>query len=186
MIDAKTLSVINMTLTQAKSIFTKKTIDYGTGSWRLLRVISVADQIFIKANRIKTILEKGEQKVNDKGDDLISEFMGIINYGIIGIIQNRLEDPKPGELPISNEEAINIYENVANIFNDYLKSQNPHYVEEIEKLNIKDISNIISIKVNRLKKITQKSKKIKPLIFGSFSEIIMWASIAQTTYKATQ
>jgi hypothetical protein len=66
-----------------EDIFLKKTKDYGT-SWRVYRIISVADQIFIKAKRIRTIQEKGEQKI---GDDITSEFKGILNYAIVGLIQ---------------------------------------------------------------------------------------------------
>jgi ribosomal protein L24 len=72
----------------AKDIFIKKTKDYGT-SWRVLRTISVVDQIFIKALRIRTIQEKQEQKV---GDDIASEFKGIINYAVIGMIQLQLDN----------------------------------------------------------------------------------------------
>jgi hypothetical protein len=66
-----------------KEIFIKKTKDYGT-AWRVLRTISVVDQIFIKALRIRTIQELKTQKV---GDDIRSEFIGILNYAIIGLIQ---------------------------------------------------------------------------------------------------
>ena len=64
-----------------RTIFLKKTRDYGT-AWRVLRTISIVDQIFIKAQRIRTIQEKGQQKV---ADDISAEFKGIINYAIIGI-----------------------------------------------------------------------------------------------------
>ncbi|HQD10811.1 MAG TPA: DUF1599 domain-containing protein, partial [Flavihumibacter sp.] len=66
-----------------RELFLHKTRDYGT-SWRVYRPISVVDQIFIKAKRIRTIQEKGEQKI---GDDIRSEFKGILNYAIIGLIQ---------------------------------------------------------------------------------------------------
>ena len=69
-----------------KDIFLKKTNDYGT-SWRVYRTISIVDKIYIKAKRIRTIQEKGTQKI---GDDLISEFKGILNYSIIGLIQLQL------------------------------------------------------------------------------------------------
>ena len=66
-----------------KEIFLKKARDYGT-SWRVLRTISIVDQIFIKAQRIRTIQQKGEQKV---GEDVASEFKGIVIYAVIGLIQ---------------------------------------------------------------------------------------------------
>ena len=67
---------------RCKTIFTKKTQDYGT-AWRVLRTISIVDQIYIKALRIRTIQEKRSQKVND---DVAGEFIGIINYAAIGLI----------------------------------------------------------------------------------------------------
>ncbi len=70
---------------RCKEIFLKKTIDYGT-AWRVLRTISVVDQIFIKALRIRNIQSLTERKVDD---DVVSEFIGIINYGVIGLIQLR-------------------------------------------------------------------------------------------------
>ena len=62
-----------------RQIFLKKTKDYGT-AWRVLRAISIIDQVYIKAQRIRTIQEKGEQRVGKIGDDIRSEFIGIINY----------------------------------------------------------------------------------------------------------
>ena len=70
-----------------KEIFIKKTKDYGT-SWRVLRTISVVDQIFIKALRIRTIQDLKTQKI---GDDIASEFKGIINYAVIGMVQLELK-----------------------------------------------------------------------------------------------
>ena len=73
---------------QCQDIFLKKTADYGT-AWRVLRTISVVDQIYIKAYRIRTIQELGKQKI---GDDIHSEFIGIINYAVIGLTQLDLTD----------------------------------------------------------------------------------------------
>ena len=88
-------------VTKCSVIFLKKTIDYGT-SWRVLRTISVIDQIFIKALRIRTIQEKKTQKI---GDDIQSEFIGILNYGIIGLIQLMIDKPSVEDLSL--EEAFN-------------------------------------------------------------------------------
>src|SRR5437763_15475291 len=66
-----------------KEIFIKKVQDYGT-SWRVLRMISIVDQIYIKAQRIRTIQELKEQKI---GDDIVGEFKGIVNYAVIALIQ---------------------------------------------------------------------------------------------------
>ena len=77
-----------------RDIFLKKTTDYGT-SWRVLRMISILDQLFIKAKRIRTIQEKGSQRV---GEDIRGEFQAIVNYGIIGLIQIELNSEDMEEL----------------------------------------------------------------------------------------
>src|SRR5688572_13427709 len=82
---------------QCEEIFLKKTRDYGT-AWRVLRNISIVDQIYIKAQRIRNIQETGAQKVENLGDDIRSEFIGIINYSIIGLIQMELTESDPEEL----------------------------------------------------------------------------------------
>src|SRR5438128_8761456 len=86
----------------AEDIFLQKTRDYGT-SWRVYRTISVADQIYIKAKRIRTIQDKGVQKI---GDDIISEFKGILNYGIIGLIQLDIKDEEVEDLPYETVEKL--------------------------------------------------------------------------------
>jgi hypothetical protein len=77
-----------------KELFIKKTRDYGT-AWRILRPSSITDQIFIKAQRIRTIEDK---KINKVGDDIIGEYIGIINYCIIAIMQLELDSNAPQEL----------------------------------------------------------------------------------------
>src|SRR6476469_1186825 len=84
-------------ISMCEDIFIKKTKDYGT-SWRVLRTISIVDQIYIKAQRIRTIQEKGAQKVENIGDDIRSEFIGIANYSIIGLIQLELTEDDPEEM----------------------------------------------------------------------------------------
>ncbi len=79
----KTFSQYNTAVTTCKDIFIKKMKDYGT-AWRILRTSSITDQIFIKAQRIRNIEDKGTQKINE---DVRSEYIGIINYSIIGLIQ---------------------------------------------------------------------------------------------------
>src|SRR5215204_3033729 len=89
-----------------KEIFLKKAKDYGT-AWRVLRIISIVDQIFIRAQRIRTIQEKGKQIITD---DISSEFKGIINYAIIGLIQLELKEDAPEEMKIND---------VSKLFDDY-------------------------------------------------------------------
>src|SRR6185503_12842729 len=91
-----------------REIFEKKTKDYGT-SWRVYRIISIADQVYIKATRIRNIQEKGTQKIHD---DIRGEFQGIVNYAVIGLIQlDRLDDHADDcddELPV--EKTLSAYD----------------------------------------------------------------------------
>src|SRR5579864_7620678 len=80
-----------------RNIFLKKTADYGT-SWRVLRMISILDQLYIKAKRIRTIQEKGSQKV---GEDIHGEFQAIVNYGIIGLIQLEMKEEDSADLSVN-------------------------------------------------------------------------------------
>jgi len=91
-------------IAQCQELFAKKTRDYGT-AWRVLRTISIVDQIFIKAQRIRTIQEKGTQRI---GDDIRSEFVGIVNYAVIGLMQLQLSDDAAEELPL--ERTLHLYE----------------------------------------------------------------------------
>jgi hypothetical protein len=89
-------------LDDCKQIFLKKNRDYGT-AWRVLRTISIVDQIFIKAQRIRNIQEIKTQKVDD---DLAAEFKGIINYAIIGMMQLELSANDPEEMPEEKVSAL--------------------------------------------------------------------------------
>jgi hypothetical protein len=83
-------------LASCKDIFLKKTADYGT-SWRVLRPISIVDQLFIKAQRIRTLQERKQRKVDE---DIRSEFIGMVNYGIIGLIQLHDDYDALEEIPV--------------------------------------------------------------------------------------
>jgi len=95
----------DVVIKQCEDVFLKKTRDYGT-AWRVLRPISIVDQIYIKAQRVRNIQETGQQKVENIGDDIRSEFVGIINYGIIGLIQSELTENDPEELNVNEVEAL--------------------------------------------------------------------------------
>ena len=92
----KTNQQYDTAIKNCEEIFIKKTKDYGT-SWRVYRTISVVDQIYIKAKRIRNIQEKKLQKIDD---DLISEFKGIVNYGIIGLIQLDLQHDETEDMDV--------------------------------------------------------------------------------------
>ena len=136
-----------------KELFAKKTIDYGT-AWRILRLSSITDQIFIKAQRIRSIQEKGLQKV---GDDIADEFVGIINYCLIAIIQIELGEDERMEL--SFEELEPMYDRAAEETRQLLEDKNHDYGEAWREMRISSITDIILMKLMRVKQIEDNQGK---------------------------
>ena len=134
-------------LTTCKDIFLKKTKDYGT-SWRCLRIISIADQIFIKAMRIRTIQEKRVQKVED---DIAAEFKGIVNYGIIGLIQLEIGDSEVQELNVGEVEAL--YNRNADFAKNTMLDKNHDYGEAWRDMRVSSLTDLILMKILRVKQI---------------------------------
>ncbi|MEY3349238.1 MAG: hypothetical protein RLY46_1277 [Bacteroidota bacterium] len=154
-----------------KDIFIKKTVDYGT-SWRCLRIISITDQIFIKAMRIRTIQEKKAQKV---GDDINAEFKGIVNYGVIGLIQLSMEDNEQQELDA--EMVAKLYdENIAFARNTML-DKNHDYGEAWRDMSQESYVDLILMKLSRIRQILSNDGKtiISEGIDANFVDIINYA-----------
>jgi hypothetical protein len=134
-------------LAKCREIFLTKTRDYGT-SWRVLRTISVADQIFIKARRIRTIQEK---KIRRIGDDIASEFRGIVNYGIIGLIQMRLSSERVEDLPV--EEVAVLYDGQASLARQIMQDKNHDYGEAWRAMSQESFTDLILVKLLRIRQI---------------------------------
>lgn len=130
-----------------KRLFEKKTRDYGT-AWRVLRLPSITDQLYIKAQRIRTIQEKGTQKVADPVRD---EFIGIINYCIMALLQMRFSASDPIEL--SFEELEPRYDAVVADTWALLQSKNHDYGEAWRLMRVNSITDIILMKLHRVKQI---------------------------------
>lgn len=158
----------------SKDIFIKKTKDYGT-AWRVLRTISVVDQIFIKALRIRTIQELKTQKV---GDDIKSEFMGILNYAIIGLIQLELGNPTVEELPVDSTEQL--YQKQVQFAMDAMQSKNHDYGEAWRDMSQESFADLILMKLLRIKQILQNDGKtlISEGIDANYVDIINYAAFA--------
>lgn len=138
---------------QCKDIFLKKMKDYGT-AWRNLRPTSLTDQIFIKAQRIKSIEEKGTQKV---GDDIKSEYVGIINYCIIALIQLELANDSRMELPY--EEVEHLYGKYAAQTKKLMEDKNHDYGEAWRDMRISSLTDLILMKIFRVKQIEDNKGK---------------------------
>ncbi|MFN4884985.1 MAG: DUF1599 domain-containing protein [Bacteroidota bacterium] len=134
-------------------LFSKKTHDYGT-AWRILRTSSLTDQIFIKAQRIRTIEVTGVNKV---GEGIEDEFIGIINYCIITLIQLRLNENSPLEL--ETQEAIDLYKSEAQTTKDLMMAKNHDYGEAWREMRISSFTDLILMKILRIKQIEDNSGK---------------------------
>jgi len=154
-----------------EEIFLQKTKDYGT-SWRVYRIISVADQIYIKAKRIRTIQEKGEQKI---GDDIISEFKGILNYGIIGLIQLDIKDDELEELPVATVEQL--YNEKIATAKKLMLDKNHDYGEAWREMSQESFVDLILAKILRIKQIIANKGQtiISEGIDANFYDIINYA-----------
>lgn len=134
-------------ITICKEIYSKKTKDYGT-SWRILRPSSLTDQLFIKAQRIRTIQETGENKV---GETVDGEFMAIVNYCIMALIQLNETELKALDLPES--QAINLYEKYATEAFQLMKKKNYDYGEAWRDMRVSSLTDLILTKILRVKQI---------------------------------
>jgi len=134
-------------IASCKDIFLKKMKDYGT-AWRNLRPKSITDQIFIKAQRIRSIEEKGTQKIDDH---IGGEYIGIINYCIIGLIQLELQNDARMELPFEEVEAF--YNKQAELTKKLMLDKNHDYGEAWRDMRISSLTDLILMKIFRVKQI---------------------------------
>lgn len=151
--ESKTLQEYKEVIDRCRAIFENKTKDYGT-AWRILRLPSITDQIFIKAQRIRSVQEKGTQKVNE---DIHGEFIGIVNYCAIALIQMRLKDDSSLEIPI--KELIPLYDKVIEDTMHLLMAKNHDYGEAWREMRISSITDIILMKILRVKQIEDNEGK---------------------------
>ena len=162
-----------------KSIFEKKTKDYGT-SWRVLRPISIVDQIYIKAQRIRNIQEIGNQKVDD---DLAGEWQGIINYGIIALIQQDLQGNDNWDLPV--DEALKMYDDHLQENFELMQKKNHDYGEAWRNMSQESFADLILTKILRIKQIIANDGKteVSEGIDANFRDIINYAVFALILIK---
>lgn len=170
--------MINQTITEyskviekCRGIFMNKTRDYGT-AWRILRLPSITDQIFIKAQRIRSIQEKGQQQVEE---DIRSEFAGIINYCVIALMQMRLSDNK--DLDIPAEKVAAMYDKNIRETMDLLLKKNHDYGEAWRDMRVSSITDIILMKLLRVKQIEDNAGKtiISEGVDANYQDMINYA-----------
>ncbi len=169
----KTNQQYDKVISICRNVFTKKMTDYGT-AWRILRPISVTDQIYIKAQRIRTLEETGISKV-DEG--IKPEFIGIINYAIMGLIQ--LEFGSPGE-KIPNEKIQNLYDNNFEQAKTLMMAKNHDYGEAWRNMRISSYTDLILMKIDRTKEIENNKGKtiVSEGIDANYMDMINYAVFA--------
>tara|TARA_B100001093_G_scaffold476930_2_gene503748 strand:- start:119 stop:673 length:555 start_codon:yes stop_codon:yes gene_type:complete len=143
----KTSSQYDKAIEKCRHIFTLKIKDYGT-SWRIMRLASLTDQIYIKANRIRTIEDGVVQKV-DEGIE--PEFIGLVNYCIIALIQLELGISDQLELPL--EETIKLYNKHIDQAKELMLAKNNDYGEAWREMRISSYTDLVLMKINRIKQI---------------------------------
>jgi hypothetical protein len=149
----QTLDQFDAILTECRELFLKKTKDYGT-AWRILRPTSITDQLLIKARRIRSIEEIGTQKVEDSVED---DYVGLINYSIMAILQLHLTDEDPLELEVSF--VLERYDREVKVIRDLLAAKNHDYGEVWRDMRISSITDLILMKLLRIKQIEDNAGK---------------------------
>ncbi|MEY2830531.1 MAG: hypothetical protein RIQ33_2389 [Bacteroidota bacterium] len=170
----KTIQQYNKAVGDCAKIFLLKTKDYGT-AWRILRTSSITDQIFIKANRIRTIQENGEQKINE---GIESEFVGIVNYAVIGLMQLEMKSEERMELPYAEVEQR--FNKVIDDAKSLMNNKNTDYGEAWRSMRVSSITDLILMKIYRIRQIEDNKGKtlISEGIDASYFDIINYAIFA--------
>ncbi len=159
---------------ECRDIFSKKTNDYGT-SWRIFRPSSLTDQLFIKANRIRTIQETGTNKV---GENIEGEFGAIINYCVMAIIQVRKNDQLPLELSL--ESTLVEYDAVIQEAFDLMERKNHDYGEAWRDMRVSSLTDLILTKILRIKQIEDNKGKtlISEGVEGNYFDMLNYSVFA--------
>jgi hypothetical protein len=169
-----TETAFNQIVGECQALFEAKTSDYGT-AWRILRPSSITDQIYIKANRIRTIQETGQNKV---GDSIETEFVAIINYAVMALIQ--MGAPKETPLELDPKEALRLYKQIVSEIENLRAAKNHDYGEAWRQMRVTSVTDMILQKLYRLKQMedndyrTQVSESAK----GSYQDIFNYAAFA--------
>lgn len=142
-----TISEYNRVIAQCQDLFIKKTKDYGT-AWRIMRLTSITDQLYIKAQRIRTLEVK---KVSKVGEGVIDEYIGIINYCVIAMMQLELGEDGEDNLDPAYVEAK--YTEKVNLTRDLMLAKNHDYGEAWRDMRVSSLTDMILTKLHRVKQI---------------------------------
>lgn len=149
----KTAEQYKKVIANCREIFEKKAKDYGT-AWRILRASSVTDQLLIKAQRIRTLQEKLENKV---GENIENEFIAIVNYCVMGLIQLDLGHDEQLELPL--DKTLLLYDSKTKLAFELMQAKNHDYGEAWRDMRISSLTDLIMMKILRTKQIEDNKGK---------------------------
>ncbi len=159
---------------QCRNLFIKKMADYGS-AWRILRLPSLTDQIFIKAQRIRSLQENGFQKI---ADDLAGEFVGIINYSIMALIQVELGIASQPDLNL--EKATLLYDQKVAFTKNLMEAKNHDYGEAWREMRVNSLTDLILQKLLRIKQIEDNQGKtlVSEGIEANYQDMVNYAIFA--------
>ena len=171
---SKTVEQYTNIIANCREIFEKKTKDYGT-AWRILRPASLTDQIFIKGQRIRTVQETGENKV---GEDINDEFVAVVNYCIMALIQLSVDEKTALELPL--DKALSFYDEYADKAQELMIKKNHDYGEAWRDMRVHSLTDLILMKVLRVKQIEDNKGKtiISEGIDANYFDMLNYAVFA--------
>lgn len=171
---SKTSHQFDSVVKQCRDIFIKKMLDYGS-AWRVMRNPSIVDQIFIKTQRIRTIDDKGTQKVKE---DIGSDYIGIVNYSIIGLIQ--LEFQNDTRLDVSVEEVGKLFDKFSAQAKSLMENKNHDYGEAWRDMRISSFADLILMKLLRVRQIEDHKGKtlISEGVDANYYDMINYAIFA--------
>jgi len=169
-----TANQFDQVISHCRSLFINKTRDYGT-AWRILRTPSLTDQIFIKAQRIRTLEEKGMSKVGEGIDD---EFVGIINYAVMALIQMQLSET--ASMEFSAEEATTRYDEQVATTKALMLNKNHDYGEAWRDMRVSSFTDLILMKLLRIKQIEDNQGRtlVSEGIDSGYRDILNYAVFA--------
>lgn len=170
----KTLNHYDNIIADCKSLFKKKLVDYGS-AWRILRLPSLTDQIFIKAQRIRSIQLNKIQKVDEGQAD---EFIGIVNYSIMALIQI---EKGHSEMPdLDNNECIVLYDKMSENTRSLMLNKNHDYGEAWREMRVSSLTDLILQKLLRIKQIDKNKGNtlVSEGIDANFADIVNYAVFA--------
>jgi hypothetical protein len=174
-----TIEQFEYVIAVCRSLFEKKLKDYGA-SWRIMRPESITDQIFIKAKRIRSLETKGVSKINE---DINSEFIAIVNYGVIGQIQ--LELGFSDVIDIPNKEALLLYDKHLNATKELMYAKNHDYDEAWRSMRISSYTDLILTKIYRTKQIEENQGQtlVSEGIDANYMDMVNYALFALIKLK---